>query len=92
MQQNIYRNKHFIHCYTDKGLKATIVNFFKIIHSEKCRAAEFLLEFYIEQSPNLMNLSHVSNPPKKPVLIERRLKSRNIGYNFKWNQPYFNRV
>ena len=26
-------------------------------------------------SPNLMNLSRVSNPPKKPVSIERRLES-----------------
>ena len=41
---------------------------------------------------NSMNLSRVSNPPKKPVLIERRLKSWNIEYNFKWNQPYLIRV
>jgi len=26
--------------------------------------------------------------PKKPVSIEPRLKSWNIEYNFKWNQPY----
>ena len=38
------------------------------------------------QSPNLMNLSRVSNPPK-PALIERWLKSWNIEYTFKWNQP-----
>ena len=63
--QNIFRNKHLIHCYTDKGLKDT----------EKGTAGKFLLEFYIEQSPNIMNLSRVSNPPKIPVLIELRLKS-----------------
>ena len=34
-----------------------------------------------------MNLSRVSNPPKTG-LIERRLKSWKIEYNFKWNQPY----
>ena len=34
-----------------------------------------------------MNLSHVSNS-QKPVLIERRLKSWQISYNFKWNQSY----
>ena len=39
------------------------------------------------QSPNLMDLSRVLNP-RKPVSIERRLKSWNIDYDFKWNQPY----
>ena len=34
-----------------------------------------------------MNLSRVLNP-LKPVSIERPLKSWNIEYNFKWNQPY----
>ena len=38
-----------------------------------------------------MNLNRVSNPQKKQVLIERRLKSFNIEYNFKWNQPYLSR-
>ena len=28
---------------------------------------------------------------QNPVLIQRRLKSWNILYNFKWNQPYLNR-
>ena len=28
---------------------------------------------------------------KKPVLIERRLKSWRIEYNFQWNQPYLSR-
>ena len=42
-------------------------------------------------SPNLMNLSRLSNPPKK-VSIERRLKSWNIEYKFKWNQLYLSRV
>ena len=41
-------------------------------------------------SPNLTNLSRVSNPPK-PVSIERQLKSSNIEYNLKWNQPYRSR-
>ena len=40
---------------------------------------------------NSSNLSRVSNPPK-PVSIEGRLKSWNIKYNFKWNQPYLSRV
>ena len=58
-------------------------------------------------SPNLMNLSHVfksirrkiwkppslENPDRlKPVWIERRLKSWNIEYNFKWNQAYLSRI
>ena len=29
---------------------------------------------------------------QRPVSIERRLKSWNIKYNFKWNQPYLSRV
>ena len=37
-----------------------------------------------------MILSRVLNP-QKPVSIERRLKSWNIEYNFKWNQPYLSR-
>ena len=28
---------------------------------------------------------------KKPVLIKHGLKSLNIEYNFKWNQPYLSR-
>ena len=42
-------------------------------------------------SPNLMNLSRVSIR-QKPVSIERRLKSWNIEYNFKGNQPYLSLV
>ena len=38
-----------------------------------------------------MNFSRVSKPPKT-VSIERRLKSWNIEYNFKWNQPVLIRV
>ena len=38
-----------------------------------------------------MNFSLVSNPPN-PVLIERRLKSWNIEYNFYLKQPYLSRV
>ena len=38
-----------------------------------------------------MSLSRVSNPPK-PVLIEIRLESGNIEYDFKWNQPYLTSV
>ena len=37
-----------------------------------------------------MNLSRVLNPPK-PFSIERRLKSYNNEYDFKWNQPYLSR-
>ena len=37
-----------------------------------------------------MNLSRVLNPPKS-VSIEHRLKSWNIEYNFKRNQPYLSR-
>ena len=44
-----------------------------------------------KQSPNLMNLTRVKNPPK-PIKIKRRLKSWNIEYNFNWNQPYSSRV
>ena len=33
----------------------------------------------------------MSQIPQNPVLIERRLKSWKIEYNFKWNQPYFSR-
>ena len=29
---------------------------------------------------------------QKPVPIERRLKSRNIEYNFEWNQPCLSHV
>ena len=29
---------------------------------------------------------------RKTVSIERRLRSLNIEYNFKWNQPYLGRV
>ena len=39
-------------------------------------------------SPNLKNLSRVSDPPKKTVSIKRLLKSWNIEYDFKWNRPY----
>ena len=38
-----------------------------------------------------MIMSRVSNL-QKPVSFERRLKSWNIEYNFKWNQPYLSRV
>ena len=40
------------------------------------------------QCPNLINLSRVSNPPKKWVSIKSPLKSWTIEYNFKKNQPY----
>ena len=33
----------------------------------------------------------MSQIPQNPVLIERRLKSWKIEYNFKWNQPYLSR-
>ena len=29
---------------------------------------------------------------EKLISIERRLKSCNIEYNFKWNQPYLSRI
>ena len=38
-----------------------------------------------------MIMSRVSNL-QKPVSFERRLRSWNIEYNFKWNQPYLSRV
>ena len=38
-------------------------------------------------SPNLINLSRVSNPPKFKS-IERLLKSWKIEYNFMWNQSH----
>ena len=47
-----------------------------------------------ELSPNLMNLSRVTNPPN-PVSIKRRIKSWNIEHEFKefnWNQQYLSRV
>ena len=34
-------------------------------------------------------MSRGLNPPK-PGVIQRRLKSWNFWYNFKWNQPYLN--
>ena len=49
------------------------------------------IQYNSSQSPNLMNLSRVS-VNKNPVLIERRLQSWNVKYNFKWNQPYLSRV
>ena len=42
------------------------------------------------ESANLMHLSRSQIPPK-PVSIERRLKSLNIEYDFKWNQTYLSR-
>ena len=44
---------------------------------------------------NLKNLSRGLNPPKSAKTrfkwSARRLKSWNIWYHFKWNQPYLNR-
>ena len=45
----------------------------------------------IDLCPNLINLSCVLNR-QKLVSIERRHKSWNIEYNFKWNQPYLSHV
>ena len=47
-------------------------------------------QVYFNQCPNLMDLSHVLNPPKTGS-IERRLKSWNYEYDFKRNQPYLSR-
>ena len=75
--------------------------FFQPLHILSCFVSILLSHLKIEnawmffyqtfQSPNLMNLSRVSNSQKNPVSIERLLKSWNIGYNFKWNQTYLSR-
>ena len=54
------------------------------IHQFKVPTMKIHQIYNINLSPNLMNLSRISNLPK-PVSIERRLKSWNIEYNFKWN-------
>ena len=43
------------------------------------------IQYNSSQSPNLMNLSRVSNQPKPGF-------NWNVEYNFKWNQPYLSRV
>ena len=49
------------------------------------------MDFNIISIKNLKNLNRVAEPPKT-VPIEHRLKSRNIEYNFKWNQQCLSRV
>ena len=49
------------------------------------------LEWMRHLCASLMNLNR-AQIRQKPVSIEHRLKSWNIEYNFKWNQPYLSRV
>ena len=45
----------------------------------------------LNQYPNLMNLSRVSNPPKTSFDWAPAYIFKNYSYNFKWNQSYLSR-
>ena len=52
----------------------------------------FIIDEITKPKPQtLFSFSISLRPESKPVSIERRLKSWNIEYNFKWNQPYLSR-
>ena len=53
-------------------------------------AVSYLQQFLILIDADPLSEFNEFNPRlrQKPVSIKRRLKSWNIEYNFKWNQPY----
>ena len=53
-----------------------------------CKNSNFLLHISVSE---LNEFKPRLKSPQKPVIIERRLKSWKIEYNFKWNQPYLSR-